>query len=68
MGKILVGAAIGIFVGAFTVEIINRKSPNALRELADGFSKIGNAVARAFGDGYRGVSETIETAKAAQDS
>jgi hypothetical protein len=63
MGNILIGAAIGIFVGAFAAEIIHRKNPNAFKGLGDGFSKVGNAVAKAFKDGYSGISETIEDAK-----
>ena len=62
MGKILVGAAIGIFVGAFAVEILNRKSPRTLEAIGNGASKVVDSVARAFRDGYRGVSESIEGA------
>jgi gas vesicle protein len=64
MGNILIGAAIGIFVGAFAAELIHRKNPNALRGLGGGFSKVGNAVAKAFKDGYSGISETLEDATA----
>ena len=68
MGNILIGAAIGIFVGAFAAEIIHRKNPNALRSLGDGFSKVSNAVANAFKDGYRGISDTLEDAKVPSES
>ena len=64
MGKILVGAALGIFVGAFVAEIVHRKSPNAFKGIGEGFAKVGNAVANAFKDGYAGISQTIEEAKA----
>ena len=64
MGNILIGAAIGIFVGAFAAEIIHRKRPDAFKEIGEGFSKVGGAVAKAFKDGYSGISETIEDATA----
>jgi hypothetical protein len=60
MGKIFLGAAIGIFVGAFAVEILNRKSPKTLEAIGNGASKVVDSVARAFKDGYRGVSESLE--------
>lgn len=62
MGKILVGAMIGIFVGAFAVEILNRKSPKTLQAIGNGASKVVNSVAHAFQDGYKGVSESLEGA------
>jgi hypothetical protein len=55
MTKILVGAAIGVFVGAFTVEILNRKSPTLLRGVEDGAAKLLASVGDAFKAGYRGA-------------
>jgi len=60
MGKVLVGAVVGIFVGAFAVEILNRKSPKTLEVIGSGASKVVDSVARAFRDGYKGVSESLE--------
>jgi Na+/H+-translocating membrane pyrophosphatase len=62
MGKILVGAVVGIFVGAFAVEILNRKSPKTLEAIGNGASRVVDSVARAFRDGYKGVSESFEGA------
>ena len=44
MGKILVGVAAGIFVGALAVEILDRKKP----ELTEGIEKKAKNVVDAF--------------------
>jgi hypothetical protein len=60
MGKILVGAAIGVFVGAFAVELLDRKRPGALTALWGGVLKFPASLADAFKAGYAGNAEAEE--------
>ena len=59
MGKILMGAALGLFVGAFTVELIHRLQPGALKSVGDGLGKFGSSLADAFKAGYDGLEKQL---------
>lgn len=63
MEKVIIGAVVGIFVGAFTVEILNRKSPNTVKNIEDKASKFAAAIAKAFDDGYRGMQKAASESK-----
>jgi hypothetical protein len=51
MLKLLGGVAIGIFVGAFAFEILNRRSPHLLRNIEDKARDTARAAVDAFHEG-----------------
>jgi len=51
MTKILIGAAVGIFLGAFAVEILRKKSPKTYQAIADQATSLASSVAEALRDG-----------------
>lgn len=53
MGKMLVGAVVGVFVGAMVFEIIHRKHPNLLESVEDKASRTARRAIDAFGEGYK---------------
>ena len=53
MEKILIGVVIGIFVGALTVEILNRKKPELTREIEKKAKDAVDAFAAAFKEGFK---------------
>jgi len=40
MEKILIGAVAGIFIGAFAMEILSRKSPQTVKNIEDKAAKV----------------------------
>jgi len=54
--KLLVGAAAGIFVGAFAVELLNKLEPGTFSSIGSGFSKFASSLTNAFKSGYQGVA------------
>lgn len=55
MGKLFMGAAIGVFVGAFAVELLNRKRPGALKSFENKVGEFATSLSDAFRAGYQGV-------------
>jgi len=53
MGKLLVGAVVGVFVGAMVFEIIHRKHPHLLEDVEGKASRTARRALDAFGEGYR---------------
>ena len=58
MGKIIVGVAMGVFVGAMVGEILKKTNPNFLLKIRDKIKKSARAAKNAFMEGYAGP-ETI---------
>ncbi len=58
MGKIIVGVALGVFVGAMVGEILKKTNPNFLLKIRDKIKKSARAAKNAFMEGYVGP-ETI---------
>lgn len=55
MGKILVGVAVGVFVGAMVAEIIQKTNPEWLRKLKARIANSAKAAKEAFVEGYMGT-------------
>jgi tryptophan synthase alpha subunit len=55
MGKILIGAAAGVFVGAMVVEIIRKTKPEWFQKLKARITKKAKAAKEAFMEGYMGT-------------
>ena len=62
MGKILVGVALGVFVGAMVAEVIRRTNPRFLQNMTAKISRSARAAKDAFMEGYLGT----ETASGAE--
>jgi hypothetical protein len=58
MLKILGGVVIGVFVGAFALEILNRKHPGFIRHIEDKAEKTAQAFLDAFKEGYKQAKGT----------
>lgn len=54
MGKVLVGVALGVFVGAMVAEIIRRTNPQWFQKLRARIQKSASAAKGAFMEGYKG--------------
>jgi len=52
MEKIFFGVVLGIFVGALTVEILNRKKPELTREIEKKAKKTVDTLVAAFKEGH----------------
>jgi uncharacterized membrane-anchored protein YhcB (DUF1043 family) len=59
MTKILIGTVVGIFLGAFAVEILKKKSPKTFRAIEDQATKLATSVADAFREGEAEVDSII---------
>ena len=55
MGKILVGVALGVFVGAMVAEIIRKTDPKFLQTIRARIKKSAKAAKEAFMEGYGGA-------------
>ena len=69
MSKFLGGALLGVFFGAFVVEVINRKRPGAIKDVEDRAMDKVHGFKEAFKEGYQrkvqaGDSEELEEAAA----
>ena len=49
MTKILLGTIVGVFLGAFAVEILKRKSPALLKSIEDKAAALAESVDKALG-------------------
>ncbi len=56
MGKVIVAAAVGIFVGAMVAEIIRRGNPMILRKVGGRIRRSAKAAKDAFMEGYAGTA------------
>lgn len=63
MGNTLIGFVVGVFLGAFAVEIVRRKSPKAVMKLEARATKAAESVCRAFREGYARPAELDGQAK-----
>ena len=59
MMKVLLGVVAGVFVGAFVVEIVNRKNPGFLAGVQRRAALAAGDFKTAFGDGFRGKHEPV---------
>ncbi len=57
MTKLVIGLAVGVFVGAFAVEMLNRKKPGLLKDIQARTKKTIAEVSEAFAEGYHGEEE-----------
>ena len=57
MYKVIAGAALGIFVGAFAMELLSKVRPGAFKGIGDGVGKIASSLSQAFKSGYQGVAK-----------
>lgn len=53
MEKILIGAGIGIFIGAFAMEILHRTYPEAFKNIETGVGTLATSLSTAFMEGYK---------------
>ena len=61
MTKLLVGVAVGVFVGAMVAEIIRKTNPRFLQKMKARIKNSARAAKDAFMEGYAGA-ETAQTA------
>ena len=54
MSKLIAGMVAGVFVGAFAMEMLNRKAPGLVRSLEDRTKHTVRGFTGAFAEGYRG--------------
>ena len=52
MGNTIIGVIVGVFLGAFAVEIFRRKRPKSVKQLESRAAKAAGAVCQAFREGY----------------
>ena len=52
MEKILIGAGIGIFIGAFAMEILHRTCPETFTNIETRAAKLATSLSTAFMEGY----------------
>ena len=53
MWKIIGGVVVGVFVGALTVEVLNRRRPELLERVRDRARRTARGAIEAFQEGYR---------------
>lgn len=53
MSKCMLSVIAGVFVGAFALELLNRRKPGLLAAVRDRASRAATDFRRAFTDGYR---------------
>jgi len=53
MTKCMLSVIAGVFVGAFALELLNRRRPGFLAQLRDRASRAARDFRRAFGEGYK---------------
>ena len=58
MGKTVIVAITGIFVGAFVMEVLNRTKPALTKGIEDKAKKIADTFAKGFREGWRGEEDT----------
>ena len=57
MGKTVIVAITGIFVGAFALEILNRTKPGLTKGIEDKAKKVADTFAKGFREGWRGKED-----------
>ena len=57
MGNTLIGVVIGVFLGAFAVEVFRRKRPRSVKQLEARAARAAEAVCAAFREGYSAPAE-----------
>lgn len=55
MFKMMGGVFIGVFLGAFLMEVLSRRSPHILKDVEAKAKRTARAAADAFSEGYRGT-------------
>jgi hypothetical protein len=68
MGKTLIVAITGIFVGAFAMEVLNRTKPGLTKEIEDKAKKVADTFAKGFREGWRGKDAEAEPLQPEQAS
>jgi hypothetical protein len=53
MSKCMLSVIAGVFIGAFALELLNRRRPGLLAAVRDRAARAAGDFRRAFGDGYR---------------
>jgi len=59
MSKLLLGTVFGVFVGAFTMEVLNHKRPDLVRRIEGKASKVSAIVASAFHEEEDDIDEIL---------
>ena len=54
MTKVMLGVIVGVFCGAFALEVVSRNKPGLLPELSGRLKRVADDFSRAFMEGYRG--------------
>ncbi len=68
MGKTLIVAVTGIFIGAFAMEILNRTKPGLTKGIEEKAKKVADTFAKAFREGWRGKDNEAESLQPEQAS
>ncbi|MFC1596769.1 hypothetical protein ACFL5Q_02375 [Planctomycetota bacterium] len=68
MGKTVIAAVTGIFVGAFAMEVLNRTKPRLTKGIEDKAKKVADTFAKGFKEGWRGKDAEAEPLQAEQAS
>jgi hypothetical protein len=66
MEKVLTGVVVGIFVGALTVEILNRTKPGLTRKIERKAKDTVGALVAAFKEGFEDESDKTEAVQPEQ--
>ena len=59
MTKVFIGAVVGIFLGAFAVEILKKKSPKTYKAITDQATQFAASVAEVFHEGESQLESII---------
>ena len=68
MGKSVIVAVAGIFVGAFAMEVLNRTKPGLTKAIEDKAKKVADTFAKGFREGWHGKDAKAEPLQPAQAS
>ncbi|MFC1596764.1 hypothetical protein ACFL5Q_02350 [Planctomycetota bacterium] len=66
MGKTVIAAITGIFVGAFAMEVLNRTKPGLTKGIEDKAKKVADTFAKGFREGWGGNDAAAEPAQPEQ--
>lgn len=68
MGKTLIVAIAGIFVGSLAMEVLNRTSPGLTKGIEDKAKKVADTFTKGFREGWRGKDAEAEPLQPEQAS
>ncbi len=68
MGKTVIVAITGIFVGALAMEVLNRTKPGLTKRIEDKAKKVADTFTNGFREGWRGKDDEAEPLQPEQAS